>query len=111
MGQNTIFLERLSPEIIFLRPPEKLVIEVLISGRYGVIQWTINGVLQTEEYPNYNEIYVREITQETDIGLYEVSATFNPINQLVSPGELDFDVIAPGNIIIVTHVWAIMITF
>ena len=78
----------------------------MISGQYGIIQWTINGALQTitpEDYPNYNEIYIKGTTQDTDIGLYEVSVTFNPVFQLVSPTELDFNVIAPGDIITSYH--------
>jgi hypothetical protein len=107
LGDNTIFLEAVSPEIIFLRPPEKLIIEVMISGRYQDIQWSLNGVPQTltpEEYPNYNEIYVKGTTEETDIGLYEVSVGSDPFSQRVSPGELDFNVIVPGNVITNTHV-------
>jgi hypothetical protein len=84
----------------------------MISGRYRDIQWSLNGAPQTltpEEYPNYNEIYVKGTTEETDIGLYEVSVFSNPLTQQVSPGELDFNVIVPGNITN-THVEAIMIT-
>ena len=102
---NTIFLQRVSPEVIFLRPPEKLVIEVMVTGRYRNIQWTLNSVLQTitpEEYPNYNEIYVKETTQDSDIGLYEVGVrASSAVTQRISPIELDFFVIAPGKIIYV----------
>ena len=100
MNRNTIFLERVSPEVIFLRPPEKLVIEVMITGQYQDIQWQLNAVSQTvtpEEYPNFNEIYVKSTTQDTDLGLYEILAfPTDPIRQLISPGELDIFVIAPG---------------
>ena len=80
----------------------------MISGLYRDIRWSINGVQQTitpAEYPNYNEIYVKGTTQDSDIGLYEVSVfPSNPSTQLISPSELDFNVIAPGNIITITHV-------
>ena len=106
---NTIFLQRRSPEVIFLRPPEKLVIEVVIAGRYWNIQWLVNGVLQTitqEEYPNYNEIYVKETTQESDIELYEVDVRASSVaTQRISPSGLDFFVIAPGKIIYVILMW------
>lgn len=92
-------MERVSPEVIFLRPPEKLVIEVKGSGRYREIQWTINGTLQTnilpEDYPNYNEILVRGVTDLNNVGLYEVSLLNTPF-QFLSPSELDFIVITPG---------------
>ena len=100
---NTIFLRRVSPEVIFLRPPEKLVIEVIVTGRYRNIVWNLNSMLQTitpEEYSNYNEIYVKETTQDSDIGLYEVDArASNILTQQLSPVELDFFVIAPGKIV------------
>ncbi len=36
---TTIRIERISPEVIFLRPPEKLVIELRVSGNYEVLFW------------------------------------------------------------------------
>ena len=96
---NTILLERVSPEVIFLRPPEKLVIEIKATGRYRNIQWTKNGArltIQPEQFPNFNEILIYSTTTQEDIGLYEISASFNPILQLLSPSELDFNVITPG---------------
>lgn len=102
MLTSTLILERVSPEVIFLRPPEKLVIEVKASGRYRNIQWLINGNLPTNfipaDYPNYNEILVRGTTDINDVGLYEVSPRPLSPFQLVSP-ELDFIVIVPGKII------------
>ena len=103
MPTSTLILEKVSPEVIFLRPPEKLVIEVKASGRYREIQWAINGTLQTnilpEDYPNYNEILVRGATDLSNIGLYEVSLRISDPSQLVSPSELDFIVITPGILI------------
>ena len=96
---NIIFLERISPKVIFLRPPEKLVIEVKVSGQYRNIRRQKNGVLQTiqpQQFPNYNEILVYSTTTQEDIGLYEISVSFNPITQIVSLSELDFHVITPG---------------
>lgn len=98
-GRNTIFLKRISPEVIFLRPPEKLIIEVKVSGRYRNIQWQKNGfslTIQPQQFPNYNEILIYSTTTQEDIGLYEISVFSNPITQIVSPSELDFHVITPG---------------
>ena len=99
--RSTLILERVSPEVIFLRPPEKLVIEIKASGRYREIRWSINGTLQTNimpsDYPNYNEILVRGATDITVVGLYEITFRVFSGSQLVSPTELDFIVIVPGN--------------
>ena len=90
----------MSPEVIFLRPPEKLVIEVKASGRYREIQWTVNGTLQMNimpsDYPNYNEIFVRSPTDLNSVGLYEISLRPSTV-QRIEPEELDFTVIVPGN--------------
>ena len=87
--------------MIFLRPPEKLVIEVKASGYYEEIDWQINGTLQAiipSDYPNYNEILVRGATDVNDVGLYEVELDPNSAaSQFISPPELDFIVIVPGN--------------
>ena len=97
---STIFLERVSPEVIFLRPPEKLVIEIKATGRYRNIYWHKNGVLltiQPRQFPNYNEILVYGTTTQDDLGIYEVSV--HPANILVQrnfPAELDFFIITPG---------------
>ena len=36
---STLYHESISPEVIFLHPPEKLVIEVRCRGRYNGISW------------------------------------------------------------------------
>ena len=100
--RSTLIMERVSPEVIFLRPPEKLVIEVKASGRYEKLDWSINGTLQMNimpsDYPNYNEILVRGVTDATAVGLYEVSFDVFTGLQSTQPGELDFIVIIPGNV-------------
>ena len=66
ISRSTIILERVSSEVIFLRPPEKLVIEVKSSGRFARIDWQRNGVpiVRTqEEFSNHYEIFVREPTR------------------------------------------------
>ena len=99
-GRSTVFLERVSPEITFLRPPEKLVIEVKASGRYQQIQWTKNGFLLPvlpQKFPNFNEILVYRKTTHEDLGLYEVDLRAASIaTQQNIPTELDFFVMPPG---------------
>ena len=62
---STIRIERVSPEVIILRPPEKLVIEVRVSGDYEVLFWNkgtagqpIPGLMRPQELPNFYEIFV-----------------------------------------------------
>ena len=71
-------LERISPQVIVLSPPEKLVMETRASGGYQHYDWTRNGVpfgtgsfpATVEEFPNFFEIFVREPTTTDDLGVY-----------------------------------------
>ena len=100
--RSTITLERISPEVVYLRPPEKLVIEVKAKGRFREIWWIINGTLITDiqshaaSFSNYKEILFFEETTEENFGIYEISLRpFSPF-QSMAPGELDIIVIPPG---------------
>ena len=104
---NTVFLENISltaPEIIFVRPPEKLVIEVKASGRYQRISWQRNveplsssTPQNPQEFSNHYEIFVRGETTEDDLGLYEVYIfVYDILNQLQMPTDIDFIVISPS---------------
>ena len=97
---NTILLERVSPEVIFLHPPKKLVIEIKATGRYRSIQWHKNGFLltiQPQQFPKYNEILIYGTTTQDDLGLYEVGLVpANPVFQRIVPYELDFLIVSPG---------------
>jgi len=77
-------LERVSPQVIVLNPPEKLVIETQASGGYQQIYYSRNGhpfspnpsdsffAKVPDEFPNFHEIFVREPTTANDLGVYEV---------------------------------------
>ncbi len=75
-------LSRITPQLIIIEPPEKLVIEVQSSGAYDVINWRRNGASYTFNDPDFpissdrffyfSEAYVREPTSVDDLGLYEV---------------------------------------
>jgi len=71
-------LERISPRVIVLNPPEKLVIETRASGGYQHYDWTRNGdpfgsmgfPVTPQEFPNFVEVFVREPTTMNDLGVY-----------------------------------------
>ena len=107
---DTITIARVSPAVIILRPPEKLVIEVRTTGEYQVHFWIRNENLFSEsgfpvmfpqEFPNFFEIFVRDNTTDDDLGTYRVAPTLSFANTQthpILPGTLgvDFAVIAPG---------------
>ena len=99
-GVSTVFLERVSPEVIFIRPPEKLVIELKAIGRYSLIRWQKNLLpltIQPQQFPNYNEILVHGTTTQDDLGLYEVTLrAASPLTQQNVPIEIDFMVVTPS---------------
>ena len=79
-------LERISPQVIVLNPPEKLVIETRASGGYQHYDWTRNSIpagtgsfpATIEEFPNFFEIFVREPTTMDDLGVYEADLQIAP---------------------------------
>ena len=91
--------------MIFLRPPEKLVIEVKSRGRITFLQWARNGDMFTgilgQDFTYHGEIYVKMETTQDDIGLYEVNAFEDVVGggQLLLPTDLDFIVILPGKFV------------
>ena len=75
--------QRVSPHVIFLKPPEKLVLEVKTSGGYSGVVWSRDGnTLGTgaapaplSEFTNFLEIFVHILTTTNDYGTYDVSYT------------------------------------
>ena len=97
----------MSPEIIFLRLPEKLVIEVRTTGEYEIHSWirdenlfTTAGfpVMLPQEFPNFAEIFVRDNTTDDDLGIYRVQPSLTTANAQTHMGTqgVDFAVIEPG---------------
>ncbi len=94
----------MSPSTTILRIPEKLVLEVRVTGRYDFIEWFRNGDIQgvqggsfnptVQQLPHYNEIYVQQTTSATDLGVYEV--TLSSFSGLTPPPRIEFAVVAPG---------------
>ena len=109
-NSSVLRLERVSPEEILLTPPNKLVIEVMASGRYEEITWSKDGmpfgdegdpgvfvVDRPNELPNFAEIFVRGETSRTDAGTYTVELTaFNAATQTIDPTNLQFTVVETG---------------
>ena len=104
---STIRIERVSPEVIILRPPEKLVIEVKVSGDYGVLFWRkgtisqpIPGLMEPQELPNFYEIFVRDNTTVEDVGIYIVTPQLKSgtsgFYTLIPSGGVDFAVTSQG---------------
>ena len=93
-------LERVSPQVIVLDPPEKLVIETRASGGYWQFDWQRNGspftlaqgqpfTITLQEFPNFFEIFVREPTTTNDLGVYRVDIVINTGPQA---SQVDFTV-------------------
>ena len=79
-------LERISPRVVVLNPPEKLVIETRASGGYQHYDWTKNGIAVAtagfpatlDEFSNFFEIFVREPTTMDDLAVYGVDLQITP---------------------------------
>ena len=95
-----VTLGRISPQVIVLDPPEKLVIETRASGGYQMFDWIKNGneftltpgrpfTVTIQEFSNFFEIFVREPTTANDLGVYEVDLLLNTGAQVP---EIDFAV-------------------
>ena len=104
---STIRIERVSPEAILLHPPEKLVIEVRVTGDYERLLWgkgtssqAIPGLMELQELPNFNEIFTRDNTTNEDVGMYIVTPHFKSgtegLYTLIPNGGIDFAVFPPG---------------
>lgn len=97
-NESTVFLERVSPEVIFLRPPEELIIEVKVRGRYIRTLWSKNGNnIATELLHSNGNIFAVKETTVDDFGLYEVNVLEDIFTgQRLIPTELDFIATNPG---------------
>ena len=85
--------------MLFLHPPEKLVIEVRCRGRYSGISWErTSGSIDRSLLSNHDEIYALGRTTEADYALYRVVLFPSPpiFQDIVSSSILDFIVTVPG---------------
>ena len=96
---STLYFERIAPEVIFIYPPEKLVIEVRCRGRYSGISWDrLSGSIDRSLLSNHDEIYTLGRTTEADLDLYQAVLLPSPPSfQNIEPTNiLDFIVTLPG---------------
>ena len=65
----------MSPPVVFLTPPEKLVLEVRASGGYDILLWSRVGDSSFSQNPmtelvNFHEVFVRQPTTTSEYGTY-----------------------------------------
>lgn len=95
-GVNLI-IEAVSPSIIILRLPDKLVIETQTSGGYLEILWTKDGNSPSSNvYINFGQTFLVESTNMADLGRYGVTLIPFPGSLQQFPPEIFFDVILHG---------------
>ena len=85
--------------MIFIYPPEKLVIEVRCRGRYSGINWDRpSGSIDRSLLSNHDEIYALGRTTEADLDLYQAILLPSPptFQDIVPTNILDFIVTLPG---------------
>ena len=73
----------MSPPVVFLTPPEKLVLEVRASGGYDFIAWSRvddRSFRQNAmtELVNFHEIFVRQPTTTSEHGTYMAQYSMEP---------------------------------
>ena len=91
-------LASVSPSIIILRPPEKLVIEIESNGGYNYTLWSKQGKpsrASAESYVHFGEIYYVANTTLNDLGRYRVAISPSVSTQIVPP-DVFIDVILQG---------------
>ena len=94
-----------TPDVIILRPPEKLVLEISNTGRYRFTSWARNGELAEipsngfqappESFVHFGEIYFAENTAMEDLGLYETTVEPTPMSDQTTV-DIFFAVISLG---------------
>lgn len=90
-------LEVVSPAITILHPPEKLVLEIRLTGRYLNISWSRNGVeigFSLTNFVHFDEIYFKDNTTLGDLGVYEVGVNIH--SGQAPPPKVTFIVIELG---------------
>ena len=65
----------MSLPVVFLTPPEKLVLEVRVRGGYDFIAWSRVGDRSFRQNPtteliNFHEVFVRQPTATSEYGIY-----------------------------------------
>ncbi len=98
---NVTVPTRLSPQVVFHTIPNKLVLEVSSEGEYDNIVWnrgvttlgtSLSAPAKLSEFTNFFEIFVREPTNTSDYGVYDIfysgAGGLGTTIAVVSPGKL-----------------------
>ena len=108
-GQQNLFLGRVTPPgLVIIDPPEKLVLEVESSGGFARLGWARNNVgfsfaadaefpATTDRFINFYEIYVRDPTDTSHLGEYEVEVVAANFAQN-QPADVVFIVVPYGKL-------------
>ena len=97
-GEN-LTMEALSPPLIILKPPEKLVLEIQTSGRFFALEWHKDGNylgFSTPSFTHFGEVYYVENTRAVHVGRYEARLIPFKKSTQVPPSPIIFDVILHG---------------
>ena len=104
-GEELTIQRGITPYLSFLRPPEKLALQVTTTGRYEYIQWMRNSVILNGEsglnppgsaYADFGEIYYTLSSTTEDLGIYEASLQPAPGQEEVD--SIVFVVVEPGKL-------------
>lgn len=75
--ETTPTVKRLSPPVVFLTPPEKLVLEFSSYGNFEYLVWhrdrralASDNLAHNSEFTHFLEVYAREPTTNIDFGEY-----------------------------------------
>jgi hypothetical protein len=114
---ETLTIQAISPSLVILRPPEKLVLEVSLTGRYRLAQWARNGAIRLvmgstftpslESFVHFDEVYFVENTTMEDLGQYEIYVTAAIGSGQVAPDVVDVNVVSLGMYHNVRHVYRV----
>lgn len=106
-------IEAISPSLIIIHPPEKLVLEIKTAGRYSSIEWRKNGIVagqssfpvSAQSFAQFGEVYVVENTATEDLGVYDVILNPAPHSNQSTPAGIRFTVLPLGTELYVFVGW------
>lgn len=110
VSDENITLQRVTPLYVVLRPPDKLVLEVLSSGRYREIRWEKLGKFGFDEsrinhtantgITLFEEVLFLRHTSSEDLTIYFVTLVPNTDSPYQQSQVIRFDVIPHGMLLL-----------
>ena len=100
-GEN-LTMEVLSPSLMILKPPEKLVLEVQTSGHFFALEWRKDSNylgspgFSTTSFTHFSEVYYVENTSAVHMGRYEARLIPFKNSAQMPPSPIIFDVLLHG---------------